>query len=226
LSAELIAEFRRFPTPDISDLLNRLYAPDPEIRCLTASHHTLVGPACTVRVFPGDNLMVHKALDIAQPGDVVVVAGGGSRMNAVVGDLICTKARHRRIAGFIVDGLVRDLPGIVELDFPVFARGTTPIGPLHRGPGEINHPIACGGVVVNPGDLIVADVTGIVAVPQVAAPALLDRLKKYHETNAEYFDAVARGEFSNSWVDRLLAEHGCDIESCDDDVESSAYVFN
>ena len=137
LDEALYQQLAEFATPDISDLLNRLYAMNPAIRCLTGEHHRLCGPACTVKVFPGDNLMVHKALDIARPGDIVVVDAGGSRTNAVLGDLVCTKAKHRKIAGFIVDGLIRDLPGIVPLDLPVFARGTTPIGPLHRGPGEI-----------------------------------------------------------------------------------------
>ncbi len=161
----LIKELASFPTPDISDLLNRMYALDPAIHCLTGCEHRLWGPACTVRVFPGDNLMVHKALDIARRGDVVVVDAGGSTMNAVLGDLVCTKAKHRGMAGFIVDGLIRDLPGIEEVGLPVYARGTTPIGPLHRGPGEINFPISCGGTIINPGDVIVADSAGIVAVP-------------------------------------------------------------
>ena len=99
---------------------------DPAIQCLTGSHHALCGPACTVKVFPGDNLMVHKVLDVAKPGDIVVVDAGGSTQNAVLGDLISTKAQHRQIAGFIVDGLIRDLPAILPLDFPVFARGVTP----------------------------------------------------------------------------------------------------
>ena len=99
-------------------------------------------------------------------------------MNAVLGDLISTKARHRGAAGFVVDGLVRDLPNIRELDaFPVFARGTTPIGPLHRGPGEINYPICCGGVVVNAGDIVVGDAMGVVVVPQGIAAELLERLQ-------------------------------------------------
>ncbi|HEY7118507.1 MAG TPA: hypothetical protein VH475_18095, partial [Tepidisphaeraceae bacterium] len=129
---ELMQGFAPFPTPDISDLLNRLYAIDPGIRCLTGDAHRVCGPACTVKVFPGDNLMVHKALDVLEPGDVVIVDAGGSTMNAVLGDLISTKAKHRGAAGFVVDGLIRDLPNICELNFPVFARGTTPIGPLHR----------------------------------------------------------------------------------------------
>ena len=166
LDPALMAQFRHFATPDISDLLNRLYAVDPAVQCLTGDFHQLCGPACTVKVFPGDNLMVHKSLDVAKPGNVVVVDAGRSTMNAVLGDLVSSKAKHLGIAGFIVDGLIRDLPGILEIDYPVFARGTTPVGPLHRGPGEVNFPICCGGVVVNPGDLIVADAAGVVVVPR------------------------------------------------------------
>lgn len=203
----------RFETPDISDMLNRLYAVDSEIRSLTSPDHFLCGPVCTVKVFPGDNLMVHKVLDIAKPGDVVAIDAGGSHMNAVLGDIICTKARHRGIQGFIVDGLIRDLPQIRELDFPVFARGETAIGPLHRGPGEINYPIALGGIVVNPGDVIVADAAGIVAAPQDIVAELIRRLKVHEAGSREYIEAVQRGEFSNAWVDELLAEQNCEIES-------------
>jgi regulator of RNase E activity RraA len=155
--------------------------------------------------------MVHKALDVAQPGDVVVVDAGGSPMNAVLGDLVSMKAKHRGIAGFIVDGLIRDLPGIRELDFPVFARGTTAIGPLHRGPGEINFPICCGGVVVNPGDLVIADLAGIVIVPRGITWELLQRLQSHEEKNAAYLASVRRGDFSNEWVDRLLDELACPV---------------
>ncbi len=209
LEQAFMDEFRQFPTPDISDLLNRLYALDPEIRCLTGDF-TLCGPACTVKVFPGDNLMVHKALDVARPGDIVVIDAGRSRMNAVLGDLISTKARHRKIAGFIIDGLMRDLPDVKALkDFPVFARGTTPIGPLHRGPGEVNYPICCGGIVINPGDIMVADAAGVVCVPRDIAQELLARLKSHRDANAEYLKSVQRGDFSNAWVDRTLNEQHC-----------------
>ena len=203
--------FRRFPTPDVSDLLNRLYAVDPLISCLTSPDHQLCGPACTVKVYPGDNLMVHKALYVAEQGDVVVVDAGASEMNAVLGDLVSTKAKHRRIAGFVIDGLVRDLPAIKELDFPVFARGTTPIGPLHRGPGEINYSICCGGVVVNPGDLILADAMGVVVVPACIAEELLQRLEEHDAANADYLASVKQGNFSNAWVDRILTDMECPV---------------
>ena len=215
---DLLPRFADFCSTDISDLLNRLYAVDPAIVCLTGSHHRLCGPACTVKVFPGDNLMVHKALDVAKPGDVVVVDAHGSSMNAVLGDLISTKAKHRGIAGFVVDGFVRDIPDVLKLDFPVFARGATPIGPLHRGPGEINYPICCGGVVVNPGDLLVADGAGIVVVPQEVAGELLERLQAQKAQLATYLAGVKRGQFSNEWVDKLLQEAGCTIPSTNGEI--------
>jgi RraA family protein len=211
-TAELIRGFSQFPTPDISDQLNRLYAVNPGIRCLTSDQHKVCGPACTVKVFPGDNLMVHKALDVLEPGDVVIIDAGGSSMNAVLGDLISTKAKHRGAQGFVIDGLIRDLQNIQELgNFPVFARGTTPIGPLHRGPGEINYPICCGGVVVNPGDLIVGDAMGVVVVPQGIAADLLLRLQEHEVSMASYFESVKKGNFSNAWVDNILTDLECPI---------------
>jgi len=212
LPVELMRRLGEFPSPEISDQLNRLYAVTPEIRCLTRPDHKLVGPACTAKVFPGDNLMVHKALDVAQPGDVIVVDAGASRMNAALGDLISTKAKHRGIAGFVVDGHVRDLPDIAKLDFPVFARGTTSIGPLHRGPGEINYPVCCGGVVVNPGDVVVADAFGVVLIPHDNAEEVLERLLVQEARLADYLAGVKRGVFSNKWVDDLLESSNCIID--------------
>lgn len=206
---EIINGFGEFVTPDVSDIMNRLYTMVPEIKNLTNPNLIMCGPACTVKVFPGDNLMVHKSLDIARPGDIIVIDAGSSRMNAVLGDLVTTKAKHRGIAGFVVDGLVRDIEGIIESGVPVFARGTTPIGPLHRGPGEVNYPIQCGGIVIHPGDIVVGDMNGVVVVPQVEAEDLLQQLRSRKEAEAAYLAAVKRGEFSNEWVDRILTEGGC-----------------
>jgi len=199
----------QFETPAISDQLNRLYTMMPSIRNLTDEHLTILGPAVTVKSYPGDNLMVHKSLDIAQPGDVIVVDGHRSPLTAALGDLVSKKARHRGVSGFVVDGVIRDLPEIKGLgDFPVFARDVTPIGPMHRGPGEINYPIAAGGVVVNPGDIIVGDLNGVVVVPQEFADDLLKRLQERAAAEAAYNDSVASGDFSNAWVDAILEDSG------------------
>jgi regulator of RNase E activity RraA len=207
--AGIIAGFAEFETPEISDLMNRLYTMTTAIKTLTDPTLRLLGPACTVKVFPGDNLMVHKALDIARPGDVIAVDASSSTMTAVLGDLISTKARHRGVAGFVIDGLLRDLPAILALgDFPVFARGVTPIGPLHRGPGEINHAVSVGGIVVHPGDVIVGDLNGVVVVPREIAGDLLERLRAKAPAERAYAESVARGEFSNAWVDAALQQSG------------------
>jgi regulator of RNase E activity RraA len=206
---EVIAGIAEFETPEISDLMNRLYTMTSAIRNLTAPEVRLLGPACTVKAFPGDNLMVHKSLDIVQPGDVVVIDASSSMMTAVLGDLVSTKARHRGIAGFVIDGLLRDLPAVMALGgFPVFARGVTPIGPLHRGPGEINFPVSVGGIVVHPGDIIVGDLNGVVVVPREIAAELLERLRNRAPAERAYAESVARGQFSNDWVDKALEESG------------------
>jgi regulator of RNase E activity RraA len=209
---ETMAGYAAFETPAISDLMNRLYTMDTGIKPLTDHNLRILGPACSVKVYPGDNLMVHKSLDVAHPGDVIVVQGN-SMTTAVLGDLVSTKARHRGVTGFVVDGLIRDLPAIRSLgDFPVFARGVTPIGPLHRGPGEINYAISAGGIVVNPGDLIVGDLNGVVVVPRGIAAELLTRLVERAAAEADYNAAIARGEFSNAWVDGLLEASGIPLD--------------
>jgi len=209
--ASLIAMFRDFETPDISDILNRMYTMSPEIRNVV-NQTPLVGPALTVKVFPGDNLMVHKALDAARPGDVVVVDTSGSQRNAVLGDLVTNKAKHLGIAGFIVDGLVRDLPGLQEAGLPVYARGITPFGPLHRGPGELNYSVSCGGIVVNPGDIVVADLSGIAVVRREVAEDTVMRLRAHRARLQQYVADVKAGRFSNEWVDRQLAADHCLVE--------------
>ena len=210
---DVVAGLGQFETPAISDQLNRLYTMMPSIRNLTDEHLTILGPAVTVKSYPGDNLMVHKSLDIAQPGDVIVVDAHRSPLTAALGDLVSKKARHRGVSGFVVDGVIRDLPEIKNLgDFPVYARDVTPIGPMHRGPGEINYPIAAGGVVVNPGDIIVGDLNGVVVVPREFAADLLKRLEERAAAEAAYNASVESGNFSNEWVDAILEDSGVIID--------------
>ena len=168
-----------------------------------------MGPAVTVKVFPGDNLMVHKALDLLEPGDVLVIDSAGSRHNSVIGDMIATKAKHRGATGIVVDGVVRDLPALQELGLPIYARGVCPLGPLHRGPGEINYPVNCGGVVVHPGDIVAADQNGVVIVHRDFAEAIMQQLTTKQPGLARYVAEVRKGIFSNQWVDELLNSQGC-----------------
>ncbi|MFN3213540.1 MAG: RraA family protein [Henriciella sp.] len=207
-SPDLISKFSDFETADVSDAMNRLYAMSGKLRNLS-NDKELLGPALTVKLYPGDNLMIHKTLDIAKPGDVVVVDCSGAMTNAVFGDLVANKAKHRGIAGFIIDGLIRDVDGVRETGLPVYARGVTPFGPLHRGPGEINTPVSCGGVVVNPGDIIKADATGIAVVPKDYGPEILSRLQASKDRQAAYVESVKRGDFSNAWVDDQLRDTDC-----------------
>jgi RraA family protein len=206
--ADQIARFREFETPDVSDLMNRLYTMAREIHNVV-NERSICGPALTVKVYPGDNLMVHKALDLVEPGDIIVVDAGGSPMNGIIGDLIATKAMHRGVQGFVIDGLMRDLPGVQETGLPVYARGVTPIGPLHRGPGEINFPISCGGIVVNAGDIVIGDPNGVTVVRQDFAEELLERLTAQRDTMRAYIENVRNGVFSNDWVDTMLGQQNC-----------------
>ena len=208
--AKIVEGLREFETTDISDSLNRMYTTGSDIQNLV-NHEALVGTVLTVKVFPGDNLMVHKALDIAKPGDIIAVDASQSKTAAVVGDLIANKAKSRGIAGFVIDGFIRDLPGVLECGLPIYAIGVTAFGPLHRGPGEINYPISLGGVVVQPGDILSADRSGVVVVPQWAAEKTLARLRKNRDRLQKYVEDVKRGMFSNAWVDEQLKAEGCEI---------------
>jgi RraA family protein len=168
---------------------------------------TLCGPAVTVRVRPGDNLMIHKALTMVEPGDVLVIDGGGDVTQALVGGLMRTTCVARGLAGLVIDGAVRDLTEWAEDGMPIFARGHTHRGPSKDGPGEINVPISCAGMVVLPGDLIVGDADGVIAIPAEQAEetfartqAHLVRESRIREENRigtsdpERFDAVLRAK--------------------------------
>ena len=129
--------------------------------------------ARTVWTRSGDNLYIHHMLDQAQPGDVIVVNGHGDLTRALIGDLIGLRARTLGIAGFVIDGAVRDAEGLGELGMPVFASGVTPAGPYKHGPGRLDVPVAIGGVVVQPGDIVIGDSDGVVVVAATEAAAVL-----------------------------------------------------
>ena len=171
----------------------------------------LAGPAFTVEVRPGDNLMIHKALEIAQPGDVIVVDAQGDVTNSITGEIMMTEACKKGIAGVVVDGAVRDSEALSELAMPVYAAGVNPKGPYKDGPGEINVPVSLGGVVVNPGDIIVGDADGIVVIAPADAPELLGKAQAKFQKEQEIFRAIEAGTRDKSWIDRDLKARGCEV---------------
>src|SRR6201994_1536542 len=150
VDAATIAKFRELPVANISDNMSRMPSGGPRLRPIH-KEGVLAGPAFTVKVRPGDNLMIHKAIDIAEPGDVIVVDGGGEVTQALVGELMQMHAQVRGLAGFVIDGAVRDVAALHAADFPCYARGNTHRGPFKEGPGEINVPVAIGGLVIEAG---------------------------------------------------------------------------
>jgi RraA family protein len=164
----------------------------------------LCGPALTVRVAVGDHLMVQKALDLAQPGQVIVVDARGFLEAAMVGEIMTRYARSRGIAGFVIDGAIRDLDYITTQDLPVYARGATPAGPTRRGPGEINVPVQVGGMVVAPGDIICGDLDGLVSVPPASALQLAEQVESLQRKEHASLKAIEAGTLDRAWVDEAL----------------------
>ena len=208
--AKLVAELRRMVTPHLSDSMERLYAGGPQLRPMYKGG-TLAGPAYTVKTAVGDNLLVHKALDIAQPGDVIVVDAGGVCDNAIIGELMSARAKQRGVAGLVIWGAIRDSAELAAGDYPVFAAGVTHRGPYKNGPGEINVPILMGGVPVNPGDIIVGDADGLVAIPQEAAARVLASAKSILEKETKSMKEIVAGTVDRGWVDKALREKGYKI---------------
>jgi regulator of RNase E activity RraA len=171
----------------------------------------LCGPAITVRIRPGDNLMIHKAMMMAMPGDVIVIDGGGDLTQAIVGGLMRTTAMRLQLAGFVIDGAVRDLVEWAEGDIALFARGHTHRGPSKEGPGEINVPIACAGLSVMPGDLILGDADGIIAIPAHEVATLLPRALAHLEREAGIRATNAAGTADPERFNAVLRAKGLPI---------------
>jgi RraA family protein len=207
-----VARFRELPVANISDVMSRMVAGGPRLRPMHAGG-VLAGPALTVKTRPGDNLMVHKALDIAEAGDVVVVDAGGDLTNALIGELMLAHAEHRGIAGIVINGAIRDSGAIGRGSYPVYAAGVTHRGPYKDGPGEINVPIALDGMIIRPGDLIVGDEDGLVCVPYEDLEAVFTAATKKHEAEEKQMAGIRRGQNDRAWVDQTLKRLGCAIEA-------------
>jgi RraA family protein len=210
-SRELVAALAEMVTPHLSDNMSRLQGAAAAIRPMHGGSAKLAGPAFTVRVPAGDNLMVHKAIDSAAPGDVIVVDAAGVLEQAIIGDIMTSLAAKRGVAGFVIDGAIRDAAELAARPYPVYARGVTHRGPYKNGPGEINVPVSIGGMVVRPGDIIVGDGDGVVAVPQADAEGVLTAAREQKKKEEASLAAIAAGTIDRKWVDASLREKGCKV---------------
>jgi len=205
----VVESFRGIPVANIGDQMGRISCIDTGIRPFAKGG--ILGVAVTVKVPPGDNLMIHKAIDMAEPGDVIVIDGEGCMNHSLGGDILYTYAKKKGIAGFIVDGCIRDIDAIEELNFPVYARGVNPNGPYKNGPGEVNVPVSIGGIVVTPGDVVCGDSDGVVIVKQADAAEVAVLGKKHAESEAEIFENIKKGTLNRDWVEKTIVNNGGEI---------------
>ncbi|MGE1062203.1 RraA family protein [Megasphaera paucivorans] len=207
---KVVELFKGMPVANIDDCMNRTAAVRSDI--VPMNKTPLLGTAFTVKVPEGDNLMFHKAMDMAQPGDVIVIDAGGDVTRAIFGELMITYCHKRGLAGVILDGVIRDYDEIAAMDFPVYAKGAIPNGPYKNGPGEINTVISFGGKVICPGDIIIGDGDGIIVIKPEEAEELAAKTKQVMEKEAGIMDKIVNEcSYVRPWVDEKLEEIGCEI---------------
>jgi RraA family protein len=199
----LVNRYRELPVAVIGDAANRLQAFTAGFNAY-GGRKTFAGPAFTVRVRPGDNLFVHRALDLAKPGDVVVVDAGAALNSAIVGALMSRYAKTRGVEALVIDGAIRDVDELERMDFAVVARGATPNGPFKTGPGEIGYPIAVGGLSIAPGDLLVGDRDGVLVVPRDQAAAIVDTAEGRHRAEQAAERDIDAGRWDRAFVEEAL----------------------
>ena len=207
VSKDLVAEASVHQAAVLADVAGRRGAMHGRIQALRP-RMKVAGPAFTVEVRPGDNLMIHAAISMAQPGDVLVIDGKGDQMAALMGTIMMTACKQRGLAGVIIDGAVRDSLEIDEMDFPVFSVGTNPNGPTKNIGGRIGHPVSCGNVVVNAGDFVLGDADGVVVVEREKLASLLPGCKKKVEDEAKRIAQIKQGNTAASWLQAALVTAG------------------
>jgi regulator of RNase E activity RraA len=190
---EIIKEFKKLPTTIISDAMNRTNVMKALIKPLIENIH-IAGSAITVKCIVGDNIMTHQALYLAKPGDVLVIDARGYVDTSIWGGIQTEVAKKLGIAGVVIDGSIRDVLTVRRLKYPIFCCGVVSAGP-HKGFGDsINVPIQCGGVPVNPGDIVVGDDDGVVVVPRKNAEEVLKRARERLKMEKEWMKKINKGE--------------------------------
>jgi len=208
VSAEVAKKAATYPSSILADVAGRRGALNGRIAPLAPSMR-FSGPAITVEVRPGDNLMIHAAMAIAKPGDVIVVDGRGDLTSALMGEIMSQQCVALGVAGVVIDGAVRDCEAIRELGFPMYAAGLNPNGPTKFVPGRLNHPISIGGVTVNPGDLVVGDADGVTVIERDKAQAMLPlAAEKVAMETKRIADIKSRKALRPAWLDGALRAAG------------------
>jgi RraA family protein len=202
---KVLAALREIPLSALSDNMHRNIGTVGLHPYHRPVRQTMAGTAVTARSRGGDNLTYLRALEFCRPGDVLVIDGGGDLLNAAVGGILSFYAASIGLQGVVVDGAIRDVAEIREREFPVYARGVTHRGPYKDGPGEINVTVSIGGMVVNPGDIIVGDQDGLLAIPQGGVEALIDKARGVLEAEAETMRAMKEGRWNRAFIDALEA---------------------
>ncbi len=204
---DVVELFRGLPVANIDDCMNRTAALRYDIRPIGRA--PLLGTAFTVKVAEGDNLFFHKAMDMAQPGDVFMIDGGGDPHRSVFGEIMVRYCARRGCAGIVLDGSIRDSDSIAQMDFPVYAKGVTPNGPYKNGPGEIGGVVTVGGIVVHPGDIVVGDADGVIVIRPEEAVELAAKVRAFNENEVVTMERIAReGTLPRPWVDQKLEAMG------------------
>ncbi|WP_144671523.1 methyltransferase [Arthrobacter sp. U41] len=193
---DVIGRLAKLPAANIGDAMDRLGVADSAIQAIWPGAR-LAGPAFTVWTRPGDNQGIHRALELARPGDVIVVCGGGDESRALLGELIGERAINLGIAGFALDGAARDAEALGEIGMPVFARAITPAGPYKNGPSRLGTPISFGGVPVLPGDIIIGDSDGIVVIPREQAASVADAAEAVFDDETNRRRAIVAARHQN-----------------------------
>ena len=210
VAVNIIAYCMSLPVANVSDCMSRIVAGGAALRPMHKDG-LLIGPALTVKSRPGDNLMLHKAIDMADPGDVIIMDAGGDNTNSIMGELMLEHAIMRGVAGFVINGAIRDAATIFERNLPVFATGISHRGPYKNGPGEIGFTIAIQGMVIEPGDLVLGDYDGIVCVPQHAAESVLKATQAKQQAEQAQMAATRERTIDRSWIDKELIRLGCEF---------------
>ena len=203
---DIMMQFKTIPASNTADCMGRNCAMNPRIHLVSSPKaQMMVGPAFTVKCRAGDNLALHAALNFCNEGDVLVVSNEEDTTRALMGEVMMAYLYlEKKIAGIILDGPIRDIDEIGKWDFPVYCTGTTPGGPYKEGPGEINVPISCGGVSVNPGDIILADPDGVICIPRLDAAVVLEAAKKFQAQDEAKLEKTRRHEINRDWVNKTL----------------------